>query len=148
MLVVGTRLNVTNQDSGKTLSPGVIALVGSGAGLASIFLILDFAMDLGVLPLLAFSVWFVIVLYVTIRIIRRMRRLEPDTPEWSKNERRLGVLGATTAGMGYFTSFLLFLGVLMYFSGLVLLIISDFHPKKRIRMTTPIQKEDGAESEI
>ncbi len=150
----GTRLNMTNQDSGKALSPGVVALAFSGVGLASVFWILGFTMDLGVLPLLAFSFWSVVLLCVAIRTLRCMWRLGPETPEWSKNDRRMTVLGYGAWGGGGAFMVLITdpllppLGMLMVFSGIALVLIPELHPKKRTKKTTSIQKEGGAEGGI
>jgi len=147
-------LDGTSQDSGKALSPGVVILSVSGLGLASVFWILGFTMDLGVLPLLAISVWFVVLLCMAIRTLRCMWRFGPETPEWSKNDRRLELLGYGAWGgggaiLGVITDPLLRpLGMLMFFSGIALMLIPELHPKKRTKKTTSIQKEGGAEDGI
>ena len=91
---------------------------------------------------------------MAIRTLRYMWRFGPETPEWSKNDRRLELLGYGAWGgggaiLGVITDPLLRpLGMLMFFSGIALMLIPELHPKKRTKKTTSIQKEGGAEDGI
>ena len=129
----GIELNGTDQESRKELSSGLVALAESGFGVVLILMTLRLTPNLDGFLLPVFVFYIVILLYVGIRAVLS------ETPQWSKNAKRLNGIGTTVmfaeTAIGAITDNL-GLGVLTIVSGMILTLVSTLHPNSRIRKTT------------
>lgn len=97
------------------------------------------------LAMIAFGLFFVFLIYFGCKAV------QSETPKWSTNAMRLNGIGSTlllAGGSIGFSSTNFDLGILIMLVGLILILFATLHPDARIRKTTLIKEENGAEGEI
>ncbi len=137
-----------NQESDKELSTELVALAELFVGILLLLMVSTINIrisELKDLTILVFGLFFVFLIYFGYRAI------PSETPEWSSSAKRLNGIGSILFLIGAwfgFNSTSFELGFLIILVGLILILIATLHPDSRIRKTTTIREEDGAEGEI